>query len=122
MRNFDLMAGYSIKELERLSGIRAHTIRMWEKRYRLIDPQRSSSRVRAYSDEDLKKIINVSLLNNHGIKISLIARMSDGELKEKVLELGQSSHQAGIHIDALITSMLDFNEDSFQAVIAAFEG
>lgn len=115
------MAGYSIKELERLSGIRAHTIRIWEKRYQLIEPQRTSSRIRIYSDEDLKKIINVSLLNSHGIKISVIARMAAEELKARVLELGQLSRGMGIHIDALITSMLDFDEDSFRSGISVLE-
>ena len=57
------MAQYSIKDLEKLSGIQAHTIRIWEKRYRLVTPQRTVTNIRVYSDEDLKRLLNVSLLN-----------------------------------------------------------
>lgn len=115
------MGVYSIKELERLSGIRAHTIRIWEKRHGLIRPERTRSGVRVYSDEDLKAIINIAMLNGHGIKISAIAGMSGEEMKEKVIELSESSRHSGIHIDQLITSMLDFDENKFQAEIAAAE-
>lgn len=115
------MGTYSIKELEHLSGIKAHTIRIWERRHQLVDPQRTKSNIRYYSDDDLKKIINVSFLNNSGIKISAIARMADEELTRRVLELSESSGQTGVHIDQLITSMLDLDEDKFEAVIAAFE-
>ncbi len=115
------MGVYSIKELERLSGIRAHTIRIWEKRHGLIRPERTRTGIRVYSDEDLKTIINVSMLNGHGIKISAIAGMSGEEMKEKVIELSESSRHHGIHIDQLITSMLDFDEGRFQTEIAAAE-
>jgi DNA-binding transcriptional MerR regulator len=64
------MAQYSIKELEELSGIKAHTIRIWEKRYGIVAPHRTTTNIRLYSDDDLKKIITVSMLNNHGVKIS----------------------------------------------------
>ena len=67
------MASYSIKDLEKLSGIKAHTIRIWEKRYGLIAPQRTSTNIRTYCDTELKKLLNVSLLNRHGFKISKIA-------------------------------------------------
>ena len=64
------MGKYSIKDLEELSGIKAHTIRIWEKRYNLIEPERTLTNIRYYSDEDLKKLLNVSMLNRHGLKIS----------------------------------------------------
>ncbi len=80
---------YSIKELEKLSGIKAHTIRIWEKRHKIIEPSRTATNIRYYSDEDLKKIINVSLLNNHGIKISKIADMSADDINQKVLQLSR---------------------------------
>jgi len=82
-----MMGNYSIKELEQLSGIKAHTIRIWEKRYSLIKPQRTTTNIRFYSDEDLKKIINVSLLNSQGIRISRIAEMSDNEISKKIIEI-----------------------------------
>ena len=68
------MGQYSIKELEKLSGIKAHTIRIWEKRYGIISPSRTPTNIRYYSDYDLKKIINVAAVNNTGVKISHIAR------------------------------------------------
>src|SRR5688572_17524605 len=99
------MGNYSIKELEKLSGIKAHTIRIWEKRFHLIDPRRTTANIRLYSDEDLKKIINVSLLNTHGFKISAIAGMSTEELNKKVYDLSLSENLSNIHIDKLVTSM-----------------
>lgn len=115
------MGTYSIRELEQLSGIKAHTIRIWEKRYRLIDPQRTNSNIRYYSDDDLKKIINVSLLNNNGIKISAIARMAEEEINKKILELSETTGQTRIHVDRLVTSMLDLDEERFEADLAALE-
>ncbi len=69
------MSKFSIKDLEQLSGIKAHTIRIWEQRYNLFSPDRTETNIRTYSDEDLKLLLNVALLNNHGIKISKIAKM-----------------------------------------------
>ena len=66
------MASYSIKELEKLSGIKAHTIRIWEKRYKIIVPSRTQTNIRFYSDEDLRKILNISILNQSGIKFSKV--------------------------------------------------
>ena len=69
------MAIYSIKDLETLSGIMAHTIRMWEQRYGLLKPSRTQTNIRYYTDEDLKHLLNVALLNKNGYKISKIAEM-----------------------------------------------
>lgn len=107
------MGKYSIKELEKLSGIKAHTIRIWEKRYNLIQPSRTSTNIRYYSDDDLKKIINVSALNAHGIKISSIAQLSESAISQQVYELSTHESSADIHIDKLITSMLDLQEEKF---------
>ena len=115
------MGTYSIKELERLSGIRAHTIRIWEKRHQLIEPQRNRSNVRLYSDHDLKKIINVSLLNSNGFRISSIVKMSDEELVQKVLELGDARKESKIHVDRLVTIMLDLDENQFEKELARLE-
>jgi MerR family transcriptional regulator, light-induced transcriptional regulator len=115
------MGTYSIKELEQLSGIKAHTIRIWEKRHQLIEPQRTTTNIRFYSDYDLKKIINVSLLNNNGFKISSIARMSDDELSKTILELSDTKNQAAIFIDLLVTSMLDLDEEKFEHELTVIE-
>lgn len=107
------MGNYSIKELEKLSGIKAHTIRIWEKRYHLIEPQRTPSNIRFYSDDDLKKIINVSMLNANGFKISVIAGMTSDELTKKVFELSLSENLATVHVDKLVTTMIDLDEEKF---------
>lgn len=115
------MGKYSIKELERLSGIKAHTIRIWEKRYRLIEPDRTPANVRFYSDNDLKKIINVSLLNNNGIKISQIADLSHDQLIEKVFELSQKKTSDDLYINQMIVSMIDLDEELFEAMLAKLQ-
>lgn len=112
------MGTYSIKELEKLSGIKAHTIRIWEKRHNLIHPARTSTNIRFYSDEDLKKIINVSLLNNHGVKISRIAGMSSDEISRSVLDVTASQTSASAYIEQLVVAMVDLNEEQFDNLIA----
>lgn len=81
------MSTYSIKDLERLTNVKAHTIRMWEKRYGIVDPNRSETNIRNYNDEDLKRLLNISILNRHGIKISKIANMTNHELNQKIMEV-----------------------------------
>ncbi|MBL0739702.1 MerR family transcriptional regulator [Chryseolinea lacunae] len=111
------MGKYSIKELEQLSGIKAHTIRIWEKRHNLIAPSRTATNIRYYSDEDLKKIINVSLLNNNGIKISKIADMTPDAMKEKVLQISSLNNDTGVHIDQLVVAMIDMEEELFEKIL-----
>ena len=112
------MGKYSIKDLEQLSGIKAHTIRIWEKRYKLISPERTATNIRFYSDEDLKKIINVSLLNTHGVKISKIADMSFDEMSKTILEMSDSKSEATIYIDQLIVAMVDLEEEKFDKILS----
>lgn len=112
------MGKYSIKELERLSGIKAHTIRIWEKRYKLIEPQRTSTNIRYYTDEELKKIINVSLLNSHGIKISHIADLAEEDLIKKVLEFTEKKSEADLYINQLIVAMIDIDEEMLDIQLA----
>jgi DNA-binding transcriptional MerR regulator len=108
------MGKYSIKELEKLSGIKAHTIRIWEKRHKIIAPARTTTNIRFYSDDDLKKLINVSLLNNNGIKISRIADMSMDEINRKVLEISELRNDAAVHIDQLVLAMIGLEEEIFE--------
>jgi MerR family transcriptional regulator, light-induced transcriptional regulator len=112
-----MMGKYSIKELEQLSGIKAHTIRIWEKRHGIISPSRTTTNIRFYSDDDLKKIINVSMLNNNGIKISHIAEMTLAEMNQKVLEISEIRNDATVHIDQLIVSMIDMEEEQFEKIL-----
>ncbi len=111
------MGKYSIKELEKLSGIKAHTIRIWEKRYGLIDPQRTETNIRFYTDEDLKKIINVALLNHQGIKISKIANMSEDEVNDEITTLSEKTNHHTIHHDQLIKTVIELDEDGFEETL-----
>ena len=111
------MGKYSIKELEHLSGIKAHTIRIWEKRHKIIVPLRTPTNIRTYTDDDLKKIINVSLLNNYGIKISKIAKMSAADMNERILQIAELKNDSAIHIDQLIVAMMDMEEEGFEKIL-----
>jgi len=111
------MGQYSIKELEQLSGIKAHTIRIWEKRHKIIEPSRTATNIRYYSDLDLKKIINVSLLNTYGIKISKIADMSLDDMNKKVLEISELQNDNGVHIDQMVIAMIDMEEELFEKIL-----
>jgi methanogenic corrinoid protein MtbC1 len=107
------MGKYSIKELEHLSGIKAHTIRIWEKRHRIIEPDRTPTNIRYYSDDDLKKIINVSLLNANGFRISKIASLAPDEIFRKAAELADKTNDAHVQIDRMIMAMIDLDEERF---------
>jgi MerR family transcriptional regulator, light-induced transcriptional regulator len=113
------MGKYSIKELERLSGIKAHTIRIWEKRYSLIEPKRTKTNIRYYSDEDLKKIINVAVLNGHGIKISKINELTLAEVNQQVTALSEQENSIGIYIEQLIVAMVDMEEEQFDKILGS---
>lgn len=110
-------ATYSIKDLEHLSTIQSHTIRIWEKRYALLSPQRSNTNIRCYSTDDLKKLLNVSFLNKQGVKISAIAKMSEKEIEQRVLSLNLNLTDNEHLIDNLITSLIDLNEIQFQKIL-----
>ncbi len=113
------MGKYSIKELEKLSGIKAHTIRIWEKRHQIIEPQRTKTNIRFYSDDDLKKIINVSVLNNNGVKISKIVKLSLDEINQHVAELSESKNDIDIYIEQLIMAMIDMEEEQFDKLLGS---
>lgn len=112
------MGNYSIKDLERLSGIKAHTIRMWEKRYGLIAPDRTSTNIRTYCDEELRKILNISILNRNGIKISKIAQLSTEEITEKINDVVDKNDDTLGKIEALSLAMIDLNEERFEQILA----
>ena len=111
------MVQYSIKDLERITGIKAHTIRIWEQRYNIISPQRTETNIRFYSNDDLKRILNVSILNNHGLKISKIADLSDEELNQEVKKVVDSNGAEDDQIEGLIMSMIELDEIRFTEII-----
>ncbi|MGE5348480.1 MAG: MerR family transcriptional regulator [Actinomycetota bacterium] len=113
---------YSIKDLENFCGIKAHTIRMWEKRYGILTPERSDSNIRHYTEEELKKLITVSILNRNGMKISKIARLSDSELLREVLRTGTGDEGSDgtFKPGELIMSALRFSEEEFREKLSQF--
>lgn len=111
------MAVYSIKELEKLSGIKAHTIRIWEKRYGLIEPHRTNTNIRYYTDANLKKILNVAGLNRQGMKISHIAMLSDLELRESILRETSATTSHETLVDALVVAMIDLDPYMLDSII-----
>lgn len=104
---------FSIKDLENLSGVKAHTIRIWEKRYNLLKPKRSKTNIRHYDLNNLQKLLNISFLNSNGFKISKIAALDETELAPKTRELafmGKNDSQA---IVAFKLAMLNFDQILF---------
>lgn len=112
------MGLYTIRDLEKLSGIKAHTIRIWEKRYGLIRPQRTSTNIRTYCDGDLKKLLNVSILNRNGIRISTIAELSHDEIIARVNEISDEAGVGDRQIERLTAAMIDLDEHIFEQVLA----
>lgn len=113
------MIKYSINDLEKITGIKAHTIRIWEKRYNVVCPQRTDTNIRFYNDEDLKKLLNISTLNKHGFKISDIIKLSHEGLCQKVLEISNTSNDYESYINNLIVSMIEMDEDKFEKVLTS---
>lgn len=110
------MAEYKIKDLEVLTGIKAHTIRIWEKRYGILIPERTDTKIRLYSDEELTLLLNVALLNNSGVKISRIADLSRDQIKDKVWEVKGSNIEDN-SIELMLLALLDIDECQFKNVL-----
>jgi len=104
------MAEYKIKDLETLTGIKAHTIRIWEKRYGLISPERTETQIRTYDDSDLTMLLNIALLNKKGVKISKIASMSPGQISDKVGEVLENTSD-DICSEKLILALIELDEN-----------
>mgnify|MGYP000215182602 CR=1 FL=1 len=105
---------FSIKDLENLSGVKAHTIRIWEKRYNLLEPERSESNIRTYDISNLQKILNISLLNNNGVKISKIAAISEEDLCNKVREVSSIKQSNALALNDFKIAMLNFDQSLFE--------
>jgi DNA-binding transcriptional MerR regulator len=113
------MIRYSIKDLEKITGIKAHTIRIWEKRYGIVEPSRTSTNIRFYSDEDLRHLMNVAILNKYGYKISNIQSLSNEEISKNVLDLTQQYVDNDHLLDNLIMSMIELDEQKFDKIISS---
>jgi len=113
---------FSIKDLENFSGIKAHTIRIWEKRYSILEPDRTDSNIRTYSESELKKILNVAYLNRNGLKISRISRLSEDELTQQVMTVSSrdESHDQNFQPGKILMSAIRFNEFQFRDDLEPF--
>lgn len=109
---------YAIKDLERLSGIKAHTLRIWEQRYGILKPERTDTNIRYYTGEDLKRILNISLLNNNGFKISKIAKLPDDEIIKQAQSILNNYTKEIDQIDNLVLCMMEMNEAKFEKIIS----
>jgi DNA-binding transcriptional MerR regulator len=111
------MHSFTIKDLENLSGIKAHTIRIWEQRYQFLKPERTDTNIRHYTNEELKKLLNIALLNKYGYKISQIDKMGEAEVKEKLLSLTQTQAQQERILNDLIQCMIDMDTDKLEHIL-----
>lgn len=114
------MAVYSIRDLEKLTGIKAHTLRIWEQRYHLVAPARTDTNIRFYTDEHLRHLFNVALLNKQGVKISHIAQMTHETVAQKVAQIAENQHDASSQIDALTLAMINLDEPAFDHIFGNF--
>jgi DNA-binding transcriptional MerR regulator len=117
-----MTAKYSIKDLERLSGIKAHTIRIWEQRYNLLNPDRTQTNIRLYNDEELKHILNIASLVKAGSKISHVVKLEQGEISKRIQEMVANPVNVdeffAIQTDNLVIAMLDLDDSRFEKVIS----
>lgn len=108
-----IRVNFSIKDLENLSGIKAHTIRIWEKRYNLLEPNRTDTNIRTYNTASLQKLLNIAYLNNNGFKVSKIANLAEEEITIKVKEIIAESNKDSFAINAFKMAMINFDQNLF---------
>ncbi|MBN8703965.1 MAG: MerR family transcriptional regulator [Bacteroidetes bacterium] len=112
------MNRFSIKDFENISGIKAHTIRIWEQRYNLLSPRRTDTNIRYYTHEELKKLLNISFLYTNGFKISKIADLSEDGIKKEVEKLTETETKEDEQINALVIAMIEMEELKFEKIIS----
>ncbi|HEX4888082.1 MAG TPA: MerR family transcriptional regulator [Luteibaculaceae bacterium] len=116
------MSTFSIKDIESLTGIKSHTIRVWEQRYGLVQPKRSETNIRFYDDDDLRQFLTINILYQSGIKISKIADMPEVERQRLVYEITTGQANIDIQLQGLLEAMLELNEGAFNRIfLNAFE-
>src|SRR5687768_15117018 len=108
---------FTIKELEALSGIKAHTIRIWEQRYHFLKPSRTQTNIRKYSNEELKTLLTVALLNKNGYKISRIDHMLPEQRRHTLLQLNDQEALLEQVVNELIAAMIDLDMLAFEKIL-----
>ena len=109
----NIKTSFSIRDLENLSGIKAHTIRIWEKRYNLLSPERTDTNIRTYNLKSLQKLLNISFLNSNGYKVSKIAALDELQIASKVKEISYQGNTEPHAFNAFKLAMLNFDQALF---------
>ncbi|RYZ23461.1 MAG: MerR family transcriptional regulator [Chitinophagaceae bacterium] len=109
--------GFTIKELESLTGVKAHTIRIWEQRYGFLKPSRTPTNIRTYNNEELKTLLTVALLNKYGYKISRIDGMDSLQREREVLALQFEDARQEHLVNELLSCMVDMNARGFESLL-----
>ena len=112
------MKKYSISDIEGLTGIKAHTIRAWESRYKLVPPKRTPTNIRFYNEEDLKLLLNIVTLNGKGYKISRIAKMSKQQISEMVIQFKSDRNNDAVQVLHLSDATLNYDEVAFADILS----
>jgi MerR family transcriptional regulator, light-induced transcriptional regulator len=112
------MDNFTIKDLERFSGIKAHTIRIWEQRYDFLKPQRTPTNIRYYSGDELKTLLNIVLLNKYGYKISQINELDSKEINKKIDELSGEDSKKEKLVNTLTQEMIDLDMEAFEHLLS----
>jgi MerR family transcriptional regulator, light-induced transcriptional regulator len=113
------MNKFSIKDIEVLTGVKAHTLRIWEQRYQIVKPERTTTNIRFYTDEDLRKLLNITFLNNKGYKISELSKLSNLELNTEAESTGIThSGEYEAQMQALTLHMVELNQIAFEKVLS----
>ena len=109
---------FSMKDLEQLTGIKAHTLRIWEQRYAVIEPKRTETNIRYFDEDDLRHVLNITMLNSNGMKISKIAELTKQEINERVLKVTEAVEAHSDLLNALTITMLDLDEERFEKILS----
>ena len=110
------MAEYKIKDLENLTGIKSHTIRIWEKRYSILSPDRTDTKIRTYTDDELTHLLTVSMLNRNGIKISKIAKLEQEDMNKLLWDI-KVNKEPEYSMDKLILALVSLDEELFKGTM-----
>ena len=113
------MKKFSISDIENLTGIKAHTIRVWEQRYDFFTPKRSDTNIRYYDDDDLCMFLNVATLNENGYKISKISKMNIDEINQLVKSLKEDHYNVNVQVQMLSNAMLKMDDFEFDEILTA---
>ncbi|VXC32106.1 MerR family transcriptional regulator [Flavobacterium sp. 9AF] len=118
----NIKTSFSVKDLENLSGIKAHTIRIWEKRYSIFSPDRNENNIRSYNSDDLLKLLNITFLNNFGYKISKISSLSNEEMNKLVKQIYSDKNSSSLAISSFKYAMFNFDSKLFHDTFQQLSG